>query len=143
MFSMGAAVFFRKSVRRWMGIAAFTALLMTLCNKSFSATQFALLSALSAVVAFMLVPQRAGVLLKRTAGRHSTFFSVVAAVPGCYCCWSVGKRWNIAGRASVSFPARNTVAPKYNFTRFQSCSRASLCWRNMAILLTMNAVGLH
>ncbi len=32
-----------------MGTSAFVALLMTLCNKSFSATQFALLSALSAV----------------------------------------------------------------------------------------------
>ena len=48
MISMAAAVFF-ENLCGGMGTAAFVALLMTLCNKSFSATQFALLSALSAV----------------------------------------------------------------------------------------------
>jgi PAT family beta-lactamase induction signal transducer AmpG len=45
MISMAAAVFF-ENLCGGMGTAAFVALLMTLCNKSFSATQFALLSAL-------------------------------------------------------------------------------------------------
>ncbi len=45
---MATAVFF-ENLCGGMGTAAFVALLMTLCNKSFSATQFALLSALSAV----------------------------------------------------------------------------------------------
>lgn len=48
LYSMGAAVFF-ENLCGGMGTSAFVALLMTLCNKSFSATQFALLSALSAV----------------------------------------------------------------------------------------------
>jgi PAT family beta-lactamase induction signal transducer AmpG len=48
LFSMATAVFF-ENLCGGMGTAAFVALLMTLCNKSFSATQFALLSALSAV----------------------------------------------------------------------------------------------
>lgn len=48
MISMATAVFF-ENLCGGMGTAAFVALLMTLCNKSFSATQFALLSALSAV----------------------------------------------------------------------------------------------
>ncbi|STR41264.1 AmpG permease [Klebsiella michiganensis] len=56
-----------------MGTAAFVALLMTLCNKSFSATQFALLSALSAVGACTLGLSPAG-LLKPTAGLPSISF---------------------------------------------------------------------
>lgn len=44
-----AGVIFLENLCGGMGTAAFVALLMTLCNKSFSATQFALLSALSAV----------------------------------------------------------------------------------------------
>lgn len=48
LYSMATAVFF-ENLCGGMGTAAFVALLMTLCNKSFSATQFALLSALSAV----------------------------------------------------------------------------------------------
>lgn len=126
MFSMGAAVFF-ENLCGGMGTAAFVALLMTLCNKSFSATQFALLSALSAVGRVYVGPV-AGWFVEAHGWPTFYLFSVVAAVPGCYCCWSVGKRWNIAGRTSVSFPARNTVAP--TISRFQSCSRASLCWRS-------------
>ncbi|MCV5262927.1 hypothetical protein OFC55_35250, partial [Escherichia coli] len=45
LYSMATAVFF-ENLCGGMGTAAFVALLMTLCNKSFSATQFALLSAL-------------------------------------------------------------------------------------------------
>ncbi len=44
-----AGVIFLENLCGGMGTAAFVALLMTLCNTSFSATQFALLSALSAV----------------------------------------------------------------------------------------------
>ncbi len=40
LYSMGAAVFF-ENLCGGMGTSAFVALLMTLCNKSFSATQFA------------------------------------------------------------------------------------------------------
>lgn len=65
-----------------MGTAAFVALLMGLCNRQFSATQFALLSALSAVgrtyLAGPLTPP-----LVEYAG-WSTFFilTVVIAIPG-------------------------------------------------------------
>lgn len=48
ILTMGSAIFL-ENLCGGMGTAAFVALLMTLCNKSFSATQFALLSALSAV----------------------------------------------------------------------------------------------
>jgi hypothetical protein len=77
MISMAAAVFF-ENLCGGMGTAAFVALLMTLCNKSFSATQFALLSALSAVGAFTLARLPAG-LWKPTAGQR--FISSLSWLP--------------------------------------------------------------
>lgn len=80
MISMGAAVFF-ENLCGGMGTAAFVALLMTLCNKSFSATQFALLSALSAVGRVYVGPI-AGWFVEAHGWPTFYLFSVVAAVPG-------------------------------------------------------------
>ena len=78
--SMAAAVFF-ENLCGGMGTAAFVALLMTLCNKSFSATQFALLSALSAVGRVYVGPI-AGWFVEAHGWPTFYLFSVVAAVPG-------------------------------------------------------------
>jgi PAT family beta-lactamase induction signal transducer AmpG len=80
MFSMAAAVFF-ENLCGGMGTAAFVALLMTLCNKSFSATQFALLSALSAVGRVYVGPI-AGWFVEAHGWPTFYLFSVFAAVPG-------------------------------------------------------------
>ncbi|BDH46822.1 AmpG family muropeptide MFS transporter [Salmonella enterica subsp. enterica serovar Choleraesuis] len=80
MFSMAAAVFF-ENLCGGMGTAAFVALLMTLCNKSFSATQFALLSALSAVGRVYVGPF-AGWFVEAHGWPTFYLFSVIAAVPG-------------------------------------------------------------
>lgn len=80
LFSMGAAVFF-ENLCGGMGTAAFVALLMTLCNKSFSATQFALLSALSAVGRVYVGPI-AGWFVEAHGWPTFYLFSVIAAVPG-------------------------------------------------------------
>lgn len=80
IFSMGTAVFF-ENLCGGMGTAAFVALLMTLCNKSFSATQFALLSALSAVGRVYVGPI-AGWLVEAHGWPGFYLFSVLAAVPG-------------------------------------------------------------
>jgi PAT family beta-lactamase induction signal transducer AmpG len=80
MFSMAAAVFF-ENLCGGMGTAAFVALLMTLCNKSFSATQFALLSALSAVGRVYVGPI-AGWFVEAQGWPTFYLFSVIAAVPG-------------------------------------------------------------
>lgn len=80
MVSMAAAVFF-ENLCGGMGTAAFVALLMTLCNKSFSATQFALLSALSAVGRVYVGPL-AGWFVEAHGWPQFYLFSVVAAVPG-------------------------------------------------------------
>ena len=80
MVSMAAAVFF-ENLCGGMGTAAFVALLMTLCNKSFSATQFALLSALSAVGRVYVGPV-AGWFVEAHGWPTFYLFSVFAALPG-------------------------------------------------------------
>ncbi len=93
IYSMGAAVFF-ENLCGGMGTSAFVALLMTLCNKSFSATQFALRFS-----AFRWLPVYAGSVAGWFVEAHgwSTFylFSVAAAVPGLFCCWFAARRLNI------------------------------------------------
>ncbi|WP_261641478.1 muropeptide MFS transporter AmpG [Erwinia mallotivora] len=80
LYSMAAAVFV-ENLCGGMGTAAFVALLMTLCNKSFSATQFALLSALSAVGRVYVGPL-AGWLVEAWGWSNFYAFSVLAALPG-------------------------------------------------------------
>lgn len=80
IYSMGAAIFF-ENLCGGMGTAAFVALLMTLCNKSFSATQFALLSALSAVGRVYVGPI-AGWFVEAHGWPLFYLFSIAAAVPG-------------------------------------------------------------
>ncbi len=75
-----AAVFF-ENLCGGMGTAAFVALLMTLCNKSFSATQFALLSALSAVGRVYVGPI-AGWFVEAHGWPLFYLFSIAAALPG-------------------------------------------------------------
>lgn len=93
LYSMGAAVFF-ENLCGGMGTSAFVALLMTLCNKSFSATQFALLSALSAVGRVYVGPV-AGWFVEAHGWSTFYLFSVAAAVPGLFCCWFAARRLNI------------------------------------------------
>ena len=78
LLTMGSAIFLENLC---MGTAAFVALLMTLCNKSFSATQFALLSALSAVGRVYVGPV-AGWFVELHGWPLFYLFSIVAAVPG-------------------------------------------------------------
>ncbi|RWR00667.1 muropeptide transporter [[Pantoea] beijingensis] len=80
MFSMASAVFV-ENLCGGMGTAAFVALLMTLCNKSFSATQFALLSALSAIGRVYVGPV-AGWFVELWGWPAFYAFSVIAALPG-------------------------------------------------------------
>ena len=80
ILSMGSAIFL-ENLCGGMGTAAFVALLMTLCNKSFSATQFALLSALSAVGRVYVGPI-AGWFVEAHGWPLFYLFSIAAAIPG-------------------------------------------------------------
>lgn len=66
-----------------MGTAAFVSLLMMLCNKSFSATQFALLSSLSAI-GRVYVGTISGWLVNFLGWSKFYIFSVIAALPGLF-----------------------------------------------------------
>ncbi|MCL5499489.1 muropeptide MFS transporter AmpG [Escherichia coli] len=80
IISMASAVFL-ENLCGGMGTSAFVALLMTLCNKSFSATQFALLSALSAVGRVYVGPL-AGWFVEAHGWSMFYLFSIAAALPG-------------------------------------------------------------
>lgn len=136
MFSMAAAVFF-ENLCGGMGTAAFVALLMTLCNKSFSATQFALLSALSAVGRVYVGPV-AGWFVEAHGWPTFYLFSVAAAVPGLLlllvCRQTLEHSWE-----SESFIPRTEFRGAYGLallTLMIGCGLLAV-W---LLLLTMNAV---
>ncbi|MNR36738.1 muropeptide transporter [compost metagenome] len=64
-----------------MGTAAFVAFLMALCNQKFTATQFALLSAFSAIGRVWVGPM-SGVLAESVGWPVFFLFSTVMALPG-------------------------------------------------------------
>jgi len=64
-----------------MGTAAYVAYLMSLCNPSFTATQYALLSSLMAVSRDILVAP-AGIVAEQTGWVTFMIISIVAALPG-------------------------------------------------------------
>ncbi len=66
-----------------MGTAAFVAFLMALCNQKFTATQYALLSAFSAVGRVWVGPM-AGVLIASIGWPSFFIFSTVMAIPGLF-----------------------------------------------------------
>lgn len=70
-----------------LGTAAFVALLMALCNHHFSATQFALLSALSAVGRTYLAGPLTPVLVLHLGWPAFFMFTVVIALPGLLLLW--------------------------------------------------------
>lgn len=124
LYSMGAAVFF-ENLCGGMGTSAFVALLMTLCNKSFSATQFALLSALSAVGRVYVGPV-AGWFVE--AHGWPTFYRSLLPPPyqDLFCCWSADRRWSTRGSMTIlsHVPSIHQVMPS-------PCGhwrRASACW---------------
>ncbi|HEP0306442.1 TPA: muropeptide MFS transporter AmpG [Providencia rettgeri] len=80
ILTMGSIIFL-ENIFSGMGTAAFVALLMTLCNKSLSATQFALLSALSAVGRVYIGPV-ASIFVSNYGWPLFYLISIAVAVPG-------------------------------------------------------------
>lgn len=75
-----------ENITSGMGTAAFVALLMSLCSNQFSATHYALLSALAAVGRIYVSPV-AGVLSESFGWPNFFLFSVATAVPGIVMLW--------------------------------------------------------
>src|SRR3546814_3931978 len=70
-----------------LGTAAFVALLMALCKQEFSATQFALLSALSAVGRTYLAGPLTPVLVERYDWPAFFVMTVLISLPGLVLLW--------------------------------------------------------
>ncbi|ORM74275.1 muropeptide transporter AmpG [Pantoea wallisii] len=113
LWSMASAVFI-ENLCGGMGTAAFVALLMTLCNKSFSATQFALLSALSAVGRVYVGPA-AGWLVELWGWPTFYAFTIVAGVPGLLLLW-VCRNTLQAMQQSGEFTRRTLWPQGYRWT---------------------------
>jgi len=137
IFTMGSAVFL-ENLCGGMGTAAFVALLMTLCNKSFSATQFALLSALSAVGRVYVGPL-AGWFVESYSWSTFYLFSIVAALPGLVLL-VLCKKTLAFTQQSERFLCRTEYAAAYRLAlRILSAGCVLLgCW---LLVLMINATG--
>lgn len=69
-----------------MGTSAFVALLMALCNKKYSATQFALLSSLSALGRVVISPS-SGYVIGMVGWPMFFFITTLTAIPGLWLLW--------------------------------------------------------
>ncbi len=138
IITMGAAVFF-ENLCGGMGTAAFVALLMSLCNKSFSATQFALLSALSAVGRVYVGPL-AGWFVETYNWSTFYLFSIVAAVPGLILLVMCKKTLEFTQRTE-SFMRRTEYAAAYQLA-LRILSVGCLLLGGWLVVLIVNATGL-
>jgi MFS transporter, PAT family, beta-lactamase induction signal transducer AmpG len=88
-----------------MGTAAFVALLMALCDHRFTATQYALLSALAAIGRVFVGPVAGYVTDPRHLGLSWAaffFWACVSAIPGLVVVWLLRKEIEHAEAASSS-----------------------------------------
>lgn len=138
MLSMASAVFF-ENLCGGMGTSAFVALLMTLCNKSFSATQFALLSALSAVGRVYVGPL-AGWFVEAHGWSTFYLFSIVAAVPGLLLLLLCKKTLEFT-QASERFMPRTEFAQAYRLA-LRVLGAGCILIVVWLVILTLNASGL-
>ncbi|MDA8340263.1 MAG: MFS transporter, partial [Nitrospiraceae bacterium] len=69
-----------------MGTASFVALLMTMCNSRYSATQYALLSSLAALGRIFIAPT-SGFIVASMGWASFFFITALAALPGLWLLW--------------------------------------------------------
>jgi PAT family beta-lactamase induction signal transducer AmpG len=120
-----SSVIFLENICGGMGTSAFVALLMTLCNRSFSASQFAFLSALSAVGRVYVGPV-SGWLVEGYGWADFYLFTVVISAPGLILLLMC-KQTLIHTQQTDSFAARTHFSRQY---------------RNVLRILAIGAVGL-
>ena len=112
IYSMGAVVAL-ENICGGMGTAAFVALLMTLCHQSFSATQFALLSALSAIGRVYVGPV-AGWYVESHGWEAFYLFSIMASIPGLFLLF-ISKDTLIYTQKTGEFLRRTLFIKQYRF----------------------------
>lgn len=114
LFNMAAAVFV-ENLCGGMGTVAFVVLLMSLCQKSFSATQFALLSALSAIGRVYVGPM-AGWFVQSYGWPTFYLFSILAALPGLLLLFACRNGLEIIWQQQT-FPLRQHFQPGYKLVQ--------------------------
>lgn len=122
-----------------MGTAAFVALLMALCNKSFSATQFALLSALSAIGRVYVGPA-AGWIADGWGWPTLFAISIVASLPGLLLL--IASRHSFAClQDNLAFSLRHRFDAGYRLARYLVMAGAALLafW---LLLIALTAIKL-
>jgi len=77
-----------------MGTTAFLALLMTICNQRFSATQYALLSSLAALGRTFIAPT-SGYIVSYVGWANYFLIATLTALPGLWLLWRL--RFEISG----------------------------------------------
>lgn len=85
LMMMGTAIFIEQGCSG-MGTAAFLAFIMSLCDKRYTATQFALLSALAAIGRVFIGPI-AGILVEHIGWVQFYWWSFIVALPGVGLLW--------------------------------------------------------
>lgn len=80
-YYLAISVFFLENLCGGMGTSALVALLMGLCDKKHSATQFALLSSIASIARIYVGPI-AGILVKYLGWKIFYVYSTIAAIPG-------------------------------------------------------------
>lgn len=137
LWSMASAVFI-ENLCGGMGTAAFVALLMTMCNKAFSATQFALLSALAAVGRVYVGPA-AGWLVELWGWSAFYAFTVVAALPGLLLLW-LSRTTLLQMQQSGTFITRTSwpVGYRWIVCLFTAGCALLACW---LLMLALTAAG--
>lgn len=139
IYTMAAAVFF-ENLCGGMGTAAFVALLMTLCNVSFSATQFALLSALAAVGRVYVGPV-AGWFVEAHGWPLFYLFSVVAALPGLVLLVVCRQTLEYTQRTGAFLPRRHFARAYRGAAALLAAAAA--CVGGWLALLAINALGMQ
>ena len=87
-----------ENLARGMGTAAFVAFAMALCNHSFSATQYALLSALASLGRVLFGPVTGG-LVEAFGWANFFVLTFVAALPGLWLVWHMREQITAVGEA--------------------------------------------
>ena len=134
-----------------LGVAALSGFMMAICNRQFTATQFALLSSLTAVSRVVLVSQ-AGVIAEKLGWHGYFIFSVLLAIPGLllltrYDRWqsmesgSIGKREITQGLLFIVGLAAIASEPVWNWLEQKELAPV-LAQSGAAIILIAVIIGL-
>lgn len=137
MFSMASVVFI-ENLCGGMGTAAFVALLMSLCRRAFSATQFALLSALSAAGRIYVGPV-AGWLVELWGWSAFYAFSAFVALPGL--ALLAGCRYTLqSAEMSESFVTRTAYPDGYRWA-FRGLAAGFVLLAVWLVMLAITTAG--